>query len=191
MKVADQRKLHCFLSSRGSRPLIRMSRIASCRFLYFSSMDGELQLLNTCLFVWIAPHRRQFGDWVLPHLWRFEAVASCCNNAFLTNRYRCSGRKLTIEDHFSFALSSNDSIAERIRPWILKLESRFEILDWWASFRALHASSFELLLFAIKSKFTFFDEVEFQMAVMSWSELFFKAIRVVSRSFSAVELGSW
>ena len=72
--------------------------------------------------VWIAPHRRQFGDWVLPHLWRFEAVASCCNNAFLTNRYRCSGRKLTIEDHFSFALSSNDSIAERIRPWILKLD---------------------------------------------------------------------
>ena len=65
-----------------------MSRILLCRSKY--RLRAAEQFDKTCLFVCKAVlwQSGQFGSSILFHLFRFDAVGSCCWNAFRTKRKR-------------------------------------------------------------------------------------------------------
>src|SRR6218665_1075980 len=74
-----------------------------------------------CLF---RPTERELSESIFFHLYRFEAVASCCWKAFLANEKSVPGRRLlTISAHFLTVASSKASLtAVSNLPWIFSVE---------------------------------------------------------------------
>ena len=102
-----------------------ISKTLSCRFLYRARADGDPQLFNECLFVCMAPHNEHLSESDFFQRNRFEAVASCCWKAFLTNEKSMpSSRVLIIVDHFLIVAPSKASLtAENNFPWTLSDET--------------------------------------------------------------------
>ena len=102
-----------------------ISNTLSCLFLYRASADGDSQLFNECLFVCMAPQSKHLSESDFFQRNRFEAVASCCWKAFLTNEKSMPGSRVLITvDHFLIVAPSKTSFAaENNLPWTLSDET--------------------------------------------------------------------
>src|SRR6218665_210643 len=84
-----------------------------------------------CLF---RPQREHLSESIFFHLYRFEAVASCCWKAFLANEKSVPGRRLlTICAHFLIVASSKASLtAVSNLPWIIHVS-----VEIWSTYGQL------------------------------------------------------